>query len=73
MEWCASEGRAICTRNAPDFEKEHEKYLGRGEVHFGIVNVGEWTTEQTFIALKILLGSKEDTDLLNQIVALAQP
>jgi predicted nuclease of predicted toxin-antitoxin system len=31
-EWCDSEGRAVCTRNAPDFRKEHEKYLARGKL-----------------------------------------
>jgi predicted nuclease of predicted toxin-antitoxin system len=73
MDWCVNEGRAICTRNAQHFEKEHEKYLGRGEVHFGIVIVGEWTTEQIFLALKTFLDRTEDTDLLNQIIALAEP
>jgi len=70
MEWCGSEGRAICTRNAPDFKKEHEKHLARGEMHFGIITVGEWTTERTFAALAMLLENTEDVDLLNQFVAL---
>ena len=73
MAWCGSEGRAICTRNAPHFRKEHEKYLARGEIHFGIVTVGEWTMERTFVALKEFLDRTEDADLLNQFVALAEP
>jgi predicted nuclease of predicted toxin-antitoxin system len=73
MQWCGNQGRAICTRNAPDFRKEHEKYLARGEIHFGIVTVGEWTIEQTFVALKTFLESTEDIDLLNQFVALEEP
>jgi predicted nuclease of predicted toxin-antitoxin system len=73
MEWCGNEGRAICTRNVPHFRKEHEKYLARGEIHFGIVTVGEWTIEQTFVVLKAFLESTEDIDLLNQLVALVEP
>jgi len=42
MEWCGKEGRAICTRDDEDFEREHKKYLARGEIHFGIVIVSEW-------------------------------
>ena len=73
MEWCGNEGWAVCTRNAPHFRMEHEKYLVRGKIHFGILTVGEWTTEQTFVALKVFLESTEDIDLLNQCVALEEP
>jgi hypothetical protein len=37
------------------------------------VIVGEWPTERTFVALRAFLDSTEDTDLLNQIIALAEP
>lgn len=73
MEWCGHEGRAICTRNVPDFRREHERYLARGEIHFGIVTVGEWTVEQTFRALRAFLESTEDTEMLNQLIALPEP
>jgi predicted nuclease of predicted toxin-antitoxin system len=71
--WCNNEGRAICTRDDEDFEREHKKYLARGEIHFGIITVGEWTTEQTFAALAALLENTEDADLLNQFVTLDEP
>jgi predicted nuclease of predicted toxin-antitoxin system len=73
MDWCGNEGRAVCTRNVPDFRKEHEKYQARGEIHFGIVTVGEWTIEQTFVALKAFLESTEDVDMLSQMLALEEP
>jgi predicted nuclease of predicted toxin-antitoxin system len=73
MEWCSNEGRAMCTRNDEDFEREHKKYLARGEIHFGIVTVGEWPVEQTFAALEAFLERTEDTDLLNQLVTLDEP
>jgi predicted nuclease of predicted toxin-antitoxin system len=73
MEWCGKEGRAMCTRDDEDFEREHKKYLARGEIHFGIVTVSEWTIEQTFVALQAFLESTEDIDLLNRLVALEEP
>jgi predicted nuclease of predicted toxin-antitoxin system len=73
MDWCGKEGRAMCTCDDEDFEKEHEKCLVRGQIHFGIVTVGEWTIEQTFVALKALLEGTEDTDLLNRFVTLQGP
>jgi predicted nuclease of predicted toxin-antitoxin system len=73
LDWCGNEGRAICTRNAADFRKEHEKWCARGEVHFGIVTVGEWATEQTFVALRAFLESTEDTDVLGRFVVLPEP
>jgi hypothetical protein len=51
----------------------HEKRLARGEIHFGIVPVGEWATEQTFVVLRAFLESTEDTDVLGQLIALPGP
>jgi predicted nuclease of predicted toxin-antitoxin system len=73
MGWCCREGRAICTNNDDDFEREHEKYLSRGEIHYGVVVVGEWTTEQIFVALHALLERTEDAELLNQFIKLEKP
>ena len=67
------EGRAICTRDDEDFEREHNSRLARGEIHFGIVTVGDWTVDQTFVALQAFLESVEDTDMLNQFVTLPEP
>lgn len=72
MPWCISEGRAICTRDDEDFEREHEKCLARGEIHFGILTVGEWTTEETFHVLLVFLETAEDDALLGRIVALPE-
>ena len=68
-----NQGRAICTRNAHHFEREHQKVLASGQIHFGIVTIGEWTTEQTFVVLKRFLETTEDVNLLNQLVALPAP
>ena len=59
-------GTALCMH-------AHVGFLARGEIHFGIVTVGEWTIEQTFAALEAFLERTEDIDLLNQFVALEEP
>jgi predicted nuclease of predicted toxin-antitoxin system len=73
MDWCDREGRAIRTRDDEDFEREHNRRLARGAIHFGIVAVGDWTVEETFVALKAFLETTEDADLLNKFVTLAAP
>jgi predicted nuclease of predicted toxin-antitoxin system len=73
MEWCVSEGRAICTENDEDFEREHQRILAAGKDHYGIITVDEWPTEKLFRALKAFLERTEDIDLLNQIVVLDEP
>jgi hypothetical protein len=73
MEWCANEGRAICTKNRRHFEREHARWFARGEIHFGIVIVGDWTAEQHFLGLQAFLEGTEDIDLLGQLVVLDEP
>jgi predicted nuclease of predicted toxin-antitoxin system len=74
MDWCAGEGRAICTQNEEDFRTEHGRRLARGEDHFGIIVVrATWSVEQTFQLLLDFLQHIEDVDLLNQLVALDGP
>jgi predicted nuclease of predicted toxin-antitoxin system len=73
MEWCGREGRAICTRNARHFQREHEKHLAAGRGHFGIILVGHWPADQLFRALLEFLESHEDIDLLDQLIALEEP
>jgi len=73
MEWCGNEGRAICTNNEDDFETEHQKYSSRGESHFGIIIVGEWSTDEIFAVLRAFLEKTEDVDPLDQIVELQLP
>ena len=73
MAWCANEGRAVCTRNRVHFLREHGKYQVRGEIHFGILTVGEWTTEQTFRTLLSFLETTEDDAILGQLIALPEP
>jgi predicted nuclease of predicted toxin-antitoxin system len=74
MGWCAGEGRAICTQNEADFQKEHTRRLARNQDHFGIIVVrATWSVEQTFQRLLDLLQRVEDIDLLNQLVVLDDP
>lgn len=67
------EGRAICTQDDEDFEKEHLKFVNRGDIHFGIVTVGEWDAGQLFSALLVFLGATEDHMLLNRFISLEEP
>jgi predicted nuclease of predicted toxin-antitoxin system len=73
MAWCEGEGRAVCTQNVRHFEREHERYQASGRLHFGIITVPEWATEQIFRALEAFLQRTEDSDLLNQFVPLEEP
>jgi predicted nuclease of predicted toxin-antitoxin system len=73
MDWCIREGRAICTKNEHDFEREHQRRIAARQDHFGIVTLGDWSTEQLFMALKMFLERTEDVDLLNQFVTLDKP
>lgn len=58
IDWCTDNGRVICTQNARHFERGHRRYQAQGKVHFGIVIVGEWTTPETFQALRTLLARR---------------
>jgi predicted nuclease of predicted toxin-antitoxin system len=73
IDWCVREGRAICTKDHDDFKREHERCLARGDIHFGIVTVGEWDSERHFRVLKVLLETTEDADLLNEFLPLDEP
>jgi predicted nuclease of predicted toxin-antitoxin system len=73
MEWCVNEGRALCTENARDFEKQHEQYLAAGTDHHGIITVPEWPTEQLFRTLQAFLARTDGADMLNRLVALDEP
>jgi predicted nuclease of predicted toxin-antitoxin system len=73
MEWCAGEGRAICTENERDFRKEHQRYLAEGRDHFGIIIVDEWPTERLCRVLAAFLERTGDIDLLNQLISLDEP
>jgi predicted nuclease of predicted toxin-antitoxin system len=73
MEWCGNEGRALCTRNARHFRREHERYLAAGKDHFGIIIVKEGPAEQLYRALKAFLERTEDAEMLNRLVAVEEP
>jgi predicted nuclease of predicted toxin-antitoxin system len=72
MAWCAREQRAICTNNAHDFEREHRRYEQRGEDHWGILIVGDWTTDEIYWSLCEFLESHPEEALLNQVVYLSK-
>jgi hypothetical protein len=48
LEYAVSEGRAIVTFNAGDFDRLHKEYINNGKNHFGIIlskqiQIGELT------------------------------
>jgi predicted nuclease of predicted toxin-antitoxin system len=73
IDWCTANGRAFCTQNARHFEREHRRYQNQGKIHFGIILVGQWTAPELFQALKTLLETTPEDDLLNQIITLPDP
>jgi predicted nuclease of predicted toxin-antitoxin system len=73
LDWCASDGRAICTENERHFKRQHELYLAAGKDHYGVITVEEWPTEKLFHALQAFRGHTEDIDLLNRFAALSEP
>jgi hypothetical protein len=66
LDYAVREGRAVCTKNARHFQREHEQYQERGEIHFGILALGDWRREAVYWALRQLLETHEDVDLLNE-------
>ena len=70
MRWCIQNQRTICTVNGDDFEKEHRRCRLRGEDHYGVLIVGDWTTEEDYWALKQYLDEDPDRTLVNQVVSL---
>lgn len=73
MDWCIQNGRAICTKNGPDFEREHARCLARGEEHPGVLILEEWPRDVIYWALRQFLEENDDpTLLMNQVVRLAQ-
>jgi len=74
MQWCREHGRAICTRNSADFEKEHQRCQDRGEAHPGVLVVGrDWSQEEIYWALRQFLESDLNlARLQNQVVKLRE-
>ena len=71
MRWCIKERHAICTNNADDLEREHHLCRERGEDHYGILVIGDWTKDEIYWALRQYLDSNPEPDLLmNQVVSL---
>jgi predicted nuclease of predicted toxin-antitoxin system len=72
IKWCREQRRAICTRNGPDFEREHEHCRQRGDEHFGVLVVGnDWSQEEIYWALRQHLEASPDPALLmNQVIRL---
>jgi predicted nuclease of predicted toxin-antitoxin system len=68
MAWCIREQHAICTKNRRHFEREHRRCLERGEQHFGVLIIGDWTTDEICWALRQYLEAEPDRSLSNQVV-----
>ena len=70
MPWCIEHQRAICTKNGPDFEREHHRCLARGESHPGVLVAGEWTPDEIYWALRSYLEADPERILTNTVVFL---
>jgi predicted nuclease of predicted toxin-antitoxin system len=67
MAWCIKEQRAICTKNRRHFEREHQRCQDRGERHYGVLIVGEWTTEEIYRTLRYYLEVDPSHAPINQV------
>lgn len=72
MPWCIEHQRTICTKNGPDFEREHDRCLARGDDHCGVLIVGEWTPDEIYWALRSYLEEDPGRTLTNTVVFLEQ-
>ena len=69
MRWCIEHGRAICTKNGADFEREHRRCRQRGENHYGVLIVEDWSREEVYWALRQYLEEHPDpVPLINEVV-----
>jgi predicted nuclease of predicted toxin-antitoxin system len=55
FKWCIERDYVLSTKNGDDFEAEHERAMQRGEHHAGVLIVGDWSTEEIFIAAREFL------------------
>jgi predicted nuclease of predicted toxin-antitoxin system len=72
IAWCNQEQRAICTKNRRHFEREHRRCVERGEHHYGVLIIGEWTTNEIYWALRQFLEAKPDRSLNDQVVYISK-
>jgi predicted nuclease of predicted toxin-antitoxin system len=55
FQYCQEHQFTLCTKNGPDFEREHRRSLARGEEHCGVLAVEEWSTEEIYGSLRAFL------------------
>jgi predicted nuclease of predicted toxin-antitoxin system len=75
LRWCFQNSRAICTKNAEEFRKHHQRWLARGDEHAGILVIPwAWSNEVLREALaEFLRGSDCPESLRNRIESLPAP
>jgi len=67
LEYAVSEGRAIFTFNAGDFDRLHKKRLYDGQKHFGILLSKQIPVAETVKRLSKFLFSHSAEDIRNNI------
>jgi predicted nuclease of predicted toxin-antitoxin system len=73
LDWCSEQQYAVCTMNAADYEREHERRRARNGSHCGILIVERWTTGEIYWAIRQYLESGAEPELLmNQVVYLSK-
>jgi predicted nuclease of predicted toxin-antitoxin system len=73
IRWCIDQGRAMCTKDGPDFEREHRRCEQRGEQHYGVLIVEDWSRDEIYWALRQYLEADSDPSLLiNRVVRLTK-
>jgi predicted nuclease of predicted toxin-antitoxin system len=70
MPWCIEHHRTICTNNGPDFVREHDRCLARGDDHPGVLIIGDWTPDEIYWALRSFLEEASERTLTNTVVFL---
>jgi predicted nuclease of predicted toxin-antitoxin system len=63
----------LCTKNADDFEALAAEWNEKGEVHCGILAVGEWTVNEMICAILDYLVDHDPNDVVNEFVELRRP
>lgn len=68
VKWCFEHDFVLCTKNYQDFETEHAHTLARGDLHCGMLILGDWRTEEVYWSLRQFTEEHDFADMVNQCV-----
>ena len=70
IAWCIQNQHAMFTNNEKDWESLHKQCLDRGEQHYGVLLVGDWTSDEYYWSLRQYLEISADPPPINRLVPL---